>query len=166
MNFMSVNLPYPTSSLVDVLSILEVASEPAKLKKIIKELQLASVEFSDAKLAYEAKFQEVEKKSASLDEKEAKILAMELKLKVTKESSIVEASELKKLSSETLAKKAEIEALEKSFESKKNEQFAIIEAKENSLALKFAEAENSKVGASALVKEYQEKLAKLKAVML
>ena len=59
---MSVNLPYPTSSLVDVLSILELASEPAKLKKIIKELQLASVEFSDVKDKYDSKFQEIEKK--------------------------------------------------------------------------------------------------------
>lgn len=165
MNFMSVNLPYPTSSLIDVLSILEAASEPVKLKKIVKELHDASIKFNEAKSSYDEKFSDIEKKILEISAKEEKLAASELKISALKERQAIETAEFKKLSIETLAKKAEVEALEKSFESKRLSQETIFGSKEDSLAQKFAEADNRMVSANALIKEYQEKLAKLKAVM-
>lgn len=166
MNFMSVNLPYPTSSLVDVLSILEAVGEPIKIKKIVKELLEASEKFTEAKNSYHEKGEDLQKKINKLNEKEIKLEASELKLNNLKASSLIEVAALKKLESEILSMKSEIEEMDKSFQSKKAEQIAIITAKENAASLRFNEVDNLKVEANALIKEYQEKLAKLKAVML
>jgi chromosome segregation ATPase len=166
MNFMSVNLPYPTSSLADVLSILETVSEPAKIKKIIKDLHSASVEFSDAKSIHDEKLSTIEARLKQISEKESELLALEIKVQGMDERALIEARELKKLSSEIMAQKSDLEALEKIFENLKAEQMVIINSKEVAAVAKFAEADNCKAKAEALIKEYEEKLAKLKAVML
>lgn len=163
---MSVNLPYPTSSLVDVLSILEVASEPAKLKKIIKELQLASVEFGDHKLAHDLKISELEKKEVEIDKKiskneEAKKLAEEAKKALDLSTEEFKAKKAEFVAIEKASKAFEL----KNAQDKQNCENLLSKGMED-LNLKTAELNKAQDKCNLLIQEYNDKLAKLKAVML
>lgn len=165
MNFMSVNLPYPTASLVDVLSILELASEPAKLKKIIKELQLASVEFSDMKDKYESKFQEIEKKDEALEKKISKHSHCKTESEEAKKELHDKIEEYKALDEEYKQKEDYLKQFEARNILEKKEYDSILAKGQEEINVKTLELNKAQAECDKLIQEYNEKLAKLKAVM-
>ena len=165
MNFMSANLPYPTASLVDVLSILELASEPAKLKKIIKELQLASVEFSDMKDKYESKFQEIEKKDEALEKKISKHSQCKIDSEEAKKELHDKIEEYKALDEEYRQKEEALKQFEARNVLEKKEYDSILSKGQEAINVKTLELNKAQIECDKLIQEYNEKLAKLKAVM-
>lgn len=165
MNFMGVNLPYPTASLVDVLSILELAGEPAKIKKLIKELQLASVEFSDVKEKYEAKAQELEKKDEALEKKILKHSACKVDSEEAKKELNDKIEEYKAIDEEFKQKEEALKQFELRNSQEKKEYDSILAKGQEEISLKSAALVVAQAECDKLIQEYSEKLAKLKAVM-
>lgn len=166
MNFMSVNLPYPTSSLVDVLSILEAVGEPIKIKKIIKELHHASVEFSEAKLAYESKFSDLEKKELEINKKLQKNLEAKALAEEAKKALEVSTEEFKAKKAEFLFIEKESKTIEAKNLKDKNDCELLLSKGLEDLNLKTNALNKSQEKCDLLIQEYNDKLDKLKAVML
>jgi hypothetical protein len=162
---MSVNMPYPVSSLVDILSILEAVGEPIKIKKIIKELHHASAEFSDAKLAHESKFSELEKKELEINKKIQKNLEAKALAEDAKKALEVSTEDFKAKKAEFLALEKESKAIEAKNLKDKNDCEILLSKGLEDLNLKTNELNKAQGECDLLIQEYNDKLAKLKAVM-
>jgi len=164
MGMMSVSLPVVSSALNDVLAILELASEPVKIKKLIKELNEASSEYLENKASFDLQIEKLKKTTSDLNAK-----ASDLELIKSK------CDEAKKLTDgyvkEYEAKKKELSILEEvlnarsekiDFEKSLNDQnyFKAISL----LKIKEEDLEKSKKGLDKLGIEFKEKVEKLKAV--
>lgn len=165
MNFMSANLPYPTASLVDVLSILELVGDHAKSKKIIKELQLASIEFSDAKHSHEIKSSELDKKESEINKKIEKSLSLIVKSEESKKELQDKMEEFKALDLEYKQKEEALKQFETRNSVEKSEYDNILAKGQKEINVKTLELNKAQAECDKLIQEYSEKLAKLKAVM-
>lgn len=164
MKLMNVTLPAPSSSVVDVLAVLELANEPTKLKKIIKELHEASKAYLSEKEAYDDKVAGLEKHN---NENEKKIL----KLNEAKELADKAKASLSEVSKGLEAKKIEVKKLEdelaakiKNFENEKSANASAIELKIKEVEKRELKALELKDASEKLSLEYKEKIEKLKAL--
>jgi chromosome segregation ATPase len=165
MGMMSANIPYPVSSLVDVLSIMELAHDPAKVKKAVKELQAASIHFQEKKEALDISLEKIDKKQSAID-------LSSVKLEVSKKQTEEAINKLCIESAKFEARESAIKAIEKDLEEKSKKLDADKKASERSFQEAMrntSEKNDSLIAAQAecdkLIAEYKEKLSKLKAVI-
>lgn len=164
MGMMSASLPASSSTINDVIALLEFAQSPSKLKKSIEDLKNVINTYEKEKVEIDLKMaemdnkqsqllsfsKELEKKSCEFDEK-ASVLNVKLKELSEKEKS------LKKLESELSARQKYLEN-ETHLNNLNQQQFlATLNEKEIELAKQKEELEQLRV-------EFREKVEKLKAV--
>lgn len=154
------------SAINDIVLILESIKDVSKTKTLLKNLQEIVTEYNELSAKNSIDLHEIHKAKESIGLEVSKNEAFKSELVLAKESLELEKLEQAKLSLELEHKKTELSNKETSLNVLKTSLMEEFLAKEKDLEVEKYQASENLKQAQALIEEYNDKLSKLKAVML
>lgn len=162
---MSPIAPPSQSSMADLRALLELISDPAKMKAALESLAKQAEDLSERQQMLSVKEPEVEGLKKTLEEKEQYLKAWEAELELKAKEILAKAQASAKREKEIEAKEESQAQRFDEVQKSLDEALNVAASREAAARAKIEEASSIGAAAEMMRKEYEDKLGKLKAMV-